>query len=203
MVVLGDGEFDNGKVVSACADWGWRFVFRTDKNTRIYDGEEEYPIKSLESQGNEKFFMVHNVAFSKERYGPVNAVAWKERNWDAPLYLLSNFELSYNCAYFYRKRWGIETFFGDIKSRGFNIHKSKLADPQRVAKILIVICLAYILIFRLGEQERGSPLISKVTRKNRMDLSIFTTGKKLIEYCIKRSIDIVFSFSKNCFISTA
>lgn len=100
VVVLGDDEFDNGKVVSACADWGWRFVFRTAKSTRIYDGEEKYPIKSLESQGNEKFFMVHDVAFSKDRYGPVNAVAWKERNRDAPLYLLSNFERSYTCAYF-------------------------------------------------------------------------------------------------------
>jgi len=29
-----------------------------------------------------------------------------------------------------------------------------------------------------------------------MDLSIFTVGKKLIEYCSKHAVKIVFSFSK-------
>ena len=203
VTVLGDGEFDNGDVITACGDWGWRFVFRTAKNTKIYDGEEEYPINALEPQGNGKFMIAHDVAYTKDRHGPVNATVWTERNWDSPLYLLSNFELSYTFAFYYRKRWGIETLFGDIKSRGFNVHKSKLTDPQRVAKLLIVICLAYILIFKLGEQEQNSPLKSKVTRKDRMDLSVFTIGKKLVEYCIKHAINIVFSFSKNCFISTA
>jgi len=203
VVVLGDGEFDNGEVITACCDWGWRFVFRTAKNTKIYDGKEEYPIKFLEPYGHEKFMIVHNIAFTKNRWGPVNAIVWTERNWDKPLYLLSNFELSYTITFYYRKRWSIETLFGDIKSRGFNIHKSKLTDPQRVAKLLIIICLAYILTFKLGVQEQKSPLKSKVTRKDRMDLSIFTIGKKLIEYCIKHAIKIVFSFSKNCFISTS
>lgn len=202
VVVLGDGEFDNGEVITACSDWKWHFVFRTAKNTKIYDGEEEYPIKYLEPPGNEKFWIVHDVAYTKNHYGPVNAIVWTERNWDNSLYLLSNFELSYTFAWYYKKRWSIETLFGDIKSRGFNIHKSKLADPQRVAKLLIVICLAYILIFKLGEQEQNSLLKSKVTRKDRRDLSIFTMGKKLVEYCIQHAIKIVFSFSKKCFISS-
>lgn len=202
VVVLGDGEFDNGEVISACSDWNWRFVFRTAKSTKIYDGKEEYPIKYLEPQRNEKFLIVHDVAYTKARYAPINAIVWTERKWDNPLYLLSNFELSYTFAFYYRKRWSIETLFGDIKSRGFHIQKSKLTDNQRVAKLLIIICLAYILIFKLGEQEQKSPLISKVTRKDRMDLSIFTLGKKLLQYCIKHAIKIVFSFSKNCFIST-
>lgn len=203
VVVLGDGEFDNGDVVTACGDWGWRFVFRTAKSTKIHDGEGEYPIGDLEPRDGEKFMAVHDVAFTKSRYGPVNAVVWTERSWDGPLYLLSNFELSYTSAFYYRKRWGIETLFGDIKSRGFNIHKSKMSDPERIAGLLIVICLAYILVFRLGEQEQGSHLVPKVTRKDRMDLSIFTIGKRLVEHCTKHAINIVFSFSKNCYISTA
>ena len=202
VVVLGDGEFDNGEVITKCADWKWRFVFRTAKSTKIYDGQEEYPIKYLEPPGNEKFFIAHDVAYTKERYGPVNAIVWTERRWDDPIYLLSNFELSYDLAFYYRKRWSIETLFGDIKSRGFNIHKSKLTDAKRVAKLIIVISLAYILVFKLGQREQNSPLRSKVTRKDRMDLSIFTIGKKLIKHCLKHSIKIVFSFSKNCFIST-
>lgn len=66
--------------------------------------------------------IIHDVAYTKDRYGPINAIVWTERKWDNPLYLLSNFELSYSFAFYYRKRWSIETLFGDIKSRGFNIH---------------------------------------------------------------------------------
>jgi len=200
VVILGDGEFDNGRVVMACSDWNWRFVFRTAKNTTIFDGNEQYAIKRLEPQGNEKFLIVTDVAFTKNRYGPVNAMVWRERKWNNPLYLLSNFDLSYDLAFYYRKRWSIETLFGDIKSRGFNIHKSKLTNPQRVAKLLIVICLAYILVFNLGEQEQNSPWKAKVTRKDRMDLSIFTVGKKLIDYCSKQAVKIVFSFSNKSYI---
>ena len=52
---------------------------------------------------------------------------------------------------------------------------------------------------------RWRKMASEPSKKstNRMDLSIFTLGKKLTEYCIKHSIKIGFSFSKNCFISTA
>ena len=200
VVILGDGEFDNHSVIKACRDWKWHFVFRTAKNTSIFDGENEYPIGCLAPMSGEKFMTVQNVAYTKKRHGWLNATVWHEAEWDNPIYLLSNFELSFETARYYKKRWSIETFFGDVKSRGFNIHKSKLSDPQRVAKLLIVACLAYILLFRLGENEQDSPLIPKVTRKDRMDLSIFTLGKLLVEHCIKKAIPIIFSFSKNCFI---
>lgn len=202
VVILGDGEFDNHEVIEACSDWKWHFVFRTAKNTWIFDGRDEYKIGELAPAPFEIFMTVEDIAYTKKRYGPVNACVWHEKKWDNPLYLLSNFELSFDTARYYNKRWSIETFFGDIKSRGFNIHKSKLTDSQRVAKLLIIACLAYILLFKLGENEQNSPYIPKVTKKNRMDLSIFTLGKKLVEYCIKKAIPIIFSFSKNSFICT-
>ena len=200
VVILGDGEFDNHQVIAACSTWKWEFVFRTGKNTRIFDGESDYRIDELAPPMGEKFMTVLNVAYTRKRHGPVNASVWQDPKWDDPIYLLSNFELSYEMARYYQKRWSIETFFGDIKSRGFHINKSKVADPQRVAKLLIVACLAYILLFRLGKNEQNSILIPKITRKDRMDLSIFTIGKKLVEYCIKHVIPIIFSFSKNCYI---
>src|SRR2546422_4058963 len=51
---------------------------------------------------------------------------------------------------YYKKRFRIETFFSDQKSRGFNIHKSHLTDPQRLSRLLIASCLAYIWLVYLG-----------------------------------------------------
>jgi len=40
----------------------------------------------------------------------------------------------------------IEIFCSDQKSRGFHIHKSHISDPQRLSRLLIAACLAYIWI---------------------------------------------------------
>jgi hypothetical protein len=53
------------------------------------------------------------------------------------------------CRY-YQKRFRIETFFSDQKSRGVHIHKSHISDPQRLSRLLIAACLAYIWIIYLG-----------------------------------------------------
>lgn len=197
VVVLGDGEFDNHQVIAACEQWEWKFVFRTSKNTKIFDDQETYSINALAPPANELYQFVSNVAYTNERHGPLNALCWHDHKWDKQHYLLTNFELAQEAACYYRKRWSIETLFGDIKSRGFYTHKLKLSDPQRITKLLIVVCLAYILLFQLGNEEKKSPYLPKVTRKDRCDLSIFTIGKKLVDYCLKQAIPIIFSFSKN------
>lgn len=48
-----------------------------------------------------------------------------------PLERRSCLDLPDQACYFYKKRFRIETFFSDEKSRGFYLHKSHLADPQR------------------------------------------------------------------------
>jgi len=46
----------------------------------------------------------------------------------------------------YQKRFRIETFFSDQKSRGFHIHKSHISDPRRLSRLLIAACVAYLWI---------------------------------------------------------
>ena len=61
-----------------------------------------------------------------------------------PLYLVSNMDAAEEACRDYQKRFRIETVFADQKSRGFHIHKSHIADPQRLSRLLIAVCLAYI-----------------------------------------------------------
>jgi hypothetical protein len=42
------------------------------------------------------------------------------------------------------KRFRIETFFADQTSRGFPMHTSHIADPQRLSRLCIAACLASI-----------------------------------------------------------
>lgn len=43
----------------------------------------------------------------------------------------------------YGLRWGIETMFADFKSRGFDLQNSQMRDPARLAKLLLLVALAF------------------------------------------------------------
>ena len=93
---------------------------------------------------------VPQVWFTKEGYGPVTVIARWERGFAHPIYLVTNFELPDEALYWYKKRFQIETFFSDEKSRGFFLHKSHLSDPKRLSNLMIAACLAYLWIVYLG-----------------------------------------------------
>jgi len=51
----------------------------------------------------------------------------------------------------YKKRWGIETLFGALKSRGFNLEETKLQDPERISRLRALLALAFTWAFVVGQ----------------------------------------------------
>jgi Transposase DDE domain len=50
----------------------------------------------------------------------------------------------------YRKRWGIETLFAALKSRGFNLEDTRIQDPERLSRLLVLLALAFSWAFVVG-----------------------------------------------------
>ena len=143
VIFLGDDEFDGIGLQEILNQWGWKYVFRTSDNIKIFAGDEEFSVDILGKylpQGDCKG--MKNVLYTKKKYGPVMVVAWWGEDSEEPIYLVTNMiSITRACAY-YSKRFGIETFFSDQKSPGFNINKSQLSDPDRVNRLLMAACLA-------------------------------------------------------------
>jgi hypothetical protein len=99
-----------------------------------------------------------------------------------PIYLVSNLELAGEACYWYQKRYRIETFFSDQKSRGFHLHKSHLSDPERLARLMIAACLAYIWIIHLGVVAKRDGWVAIIHRTDRCDVSLFQLGSDLLEH---------------------
>ena len=93
---------------------------------------------------------VGNVMFTNKRYGPVNVMVYWEDGHVAPIYLVTNMESADDTIRYYSKRFRIETFFSDQKSRGFGIGKSHISDPVRLSRLMIAACLAYIWMIFMG-----------------------------------------------------
>jgi Transposase DDE domain len=75
----------------------------------------------------------------------------------------------------YGQRWGIETLFGCLKTRGFCLESTHLQDPERLSRMVALLSIALCWAFRVGEwvsQQKPIP-IKKHGRKAR---SIFRVG---------------------------
>lgn len=192
VIFLGDGEFDGTKLQEKLEEFGWKYACRTASNTILYDGEE-FSFQDLLLQPG-MCLSLEEVSFTRQRYGPVLAVAWWRKHYQKPIYLVSNMELVDEVCHWYQKRFKIETFFSDQKSRGFNLHKSHLANPQRLAKLMLAACLAYLWMVYLGVQAIQKNFLPVIHRSDRCDLSLFQLGLRLLEYLLDFNKPIPVSF---------
>jgi hypothetical protein len=90
-------------------------------------------------------------------------------------------------------RFGIETFFSDQKSRGFNLDRSHISDPERLSRLLIATCLAYIWIIFLGIMAKNG-WVRIIYRTNRCDLSLFQLGLRLLDHFMNEGKRIPVAF---------
>lgn len=194
VVFLGDGEFDGIGLLTAVAEAGWHYVCRTAKNVQVCDDDEWFALQDIGILRGETLGLP-DVLFTEAAYGPVLLIARWEAKYQDPLYLVTNFDLVTEACHWYRKRAIIETFFSDQKSRGFRLDKSHLADPQRLARLLIAACLAYLWIVFLGALALRDGWLRVIHRPHRCDLSLFHLGLALLEHFLNEGLSLPVAFS--------
>jgi hypothetical protein len=74
---------------------------------------------------------IPNVLYINKKYGPIHVFYHHDPKHKDPWYLVSNIDYPPQVICLYKKRFSIETLFGDLKFRGINIYKSKLRAPDR------------------------------------------------------------------------
>ena len=195
VVFLGDGEFDGVGLQQTLTDAGWLYACRTSTSTTVTWQEETFALEELEwSLKARQLIEIQEVDFTQEAYGPVMVLCCWAKGEAEPLYLVSNMASADEAIKYYQKRFRIETFFSDQKSRGFNLHKSRLSDPQRLSRLLVAACLAYIWVVYLGSRCKKEGWQGIIHRRNRCDLSLFQLGLRLLEHFLNEGLPIPVQF---------
>jgi hypothetical protein len=193
-IFLGDGEFDGIELQAALQALNFRYVCRTAKNTQLFEDDQLFSFTELcLSPGDQ--LSIPNVWFTQEGYGPVTVIARWQAGYAHPLFLVTNFDLPDEAIYWYHKRFQIETFFSDEKSRGFHLDKSHLADPERLGTLMIAACLAYLWIIHLGLEAVRKDWVKLIHRSDRCDWSLFRLGLALLDHFLNEELPIPVSFS--------
>lgn len=193
VVLLGDGEFDSLLFQQTLSAAGWIYVCRTACHLPLQIEGDWLVIADL-ARSPGVCQLLPDVRFTTQAYGPINLIAWWEVGYAKPLFLVTNAELCEEACAWYRRRFGIETLFGDHKSRGFQLHKSHLSDPLRLARLLIATALAYLWIVFLGTVAQVEGWDRVIHRSARCDLSLFQLGLRLLEYFLNEAMPIPVAF---------
>jgi Transposase DDE domain len=195
VVFLGDGEFDGTALQATLNEASWSYACRTAMSTVATWEGETFRLDTLGACSKPGILIaLQEVKFTRDAYGPVMVLSCWAKGYQEPLYLVSNMATAEEACRLYEKRFRIETFFSDQKSRGFHIHKSHMSDVQRLSRLLIAACLAYIWIVYLGavcEKDQWRPIIH---RRKRCDLSLFQLGLRLLEHLLNEEMPIPVQF---------
>jgi hypothetical protein len=193
-ILLGDGEFDGIELQSALQMLNFRYVCRTAKNTQLFEEDEPFSFADLGLTPGDQIALP-NIWVTREGYGPVTVIARWEKGYAEALFLVTNFDLPDEAVYWYHKRFHIETFFSDEKSRGFDLNKSHLSDPERLSTLMIAGCLAYLWIIYLGLVAIRKDWVRVIHRPDRCDWSLFRLGLALLDHFLNEDLPIPVSFS--------
>lgn len=183
VVITGDGEFDGCDWQSSMLEYGYDYVVRTSKSSLIEASNDD--VFKLDTicldMGSDLFF--EQIKFTSKKQ-LTNLLIWQGKNHKKGLYLLTNLDYAPEIKALYKKRFKIEPFFRDQKSKGFNIHKSGLSDPKRLDKLLLATCMAYVICIMGAKKAENSAEYGQIAREDGCFLSIFQLGLRFIRYLV-------------------
>jgi Transposase DDE domain len=195
VVLLGDGEFDGTELQHTLAQAGWSYVCRTGCHMTASWHGETFRLDTLGACIKPGTLVAFSeVHFTEAAYGPIMLICCWAKGYQNPLYLVTNMTVADEACRMYAKRFRIETFFSDQKSRGFHLQKSHIADATRLARLLIAACLAYIWIVYLGARCLDGGGVELIHRRHRCDLSLFQLGLRFLDHVLNEDLPIPVAF---------
>jgi hypothetical protein len=93
------------------------------------------------------------VYLTEERWGPVNVLAWWDKNDRGVLIcyaVMTNLPASWQTYRLGSRRMWIETMFRDWQSGGFELGTSAITDHSRFHRLIILVCLVYLWFVSIG-----------------------------------------------------
>jgi hypothetical protein len=123
----------------------------------------------------------------RKLWGKYRVCVTGRKRADGELLILISNEPSPEMIEEYRRRWQIETLFGCLKSRGFDLEETHLRDSERLEKLLGLLALAVCWSWLAGEKIRQTKSIT-VKKHGRPAKSIFRVGLDYLEQLFRNTL---------------
>jgi len=180
IVVVGDREFGNIRAIRVIRSQGWHFCLRLKNDTWFYDGSGgEWQARDAFAPRRRTLWP--DVHITLQHYGPVQcALVWQEGE-DTPWVLVSDLPAT-GLRRIYRQRMRIEEMFSDLKQRGFDLEATRLRDPDRILRLAVLLCLAYLWLLMAAWHAVRRGLRRHVDPAMRRALSYLQIALRILKY---------------------
>lgn len=133
------------------ADLGWHYLFRVTAQTKLVSELEKYTIYQQVHEG--ETWQGAGLIFKKRGRIPAYALALWSVGYDEPWALVTNAGDATGYAYA-RRNWQ-EQSFRDLKSGGWQWDASHIREPEHMAKLMLLLVVAYAWLLGLGSLAVG------------------------------------------------
>jgi len=89
----------------------------------------------------------------------------------------------------YKERWQIETMFKAMKTSGFNLEDTHLTDLERISKLIALISIAFVWVYRIGIDKHMNIKKIKFKKHGRRAFSFFKYGLIRVAHAILNSLN--------------
>lgn len=149
VLVLADrGIGTSPDLCRAVADLGWQYLFRVTCQTKIVTQRGALTIAAQVQPG--EIWAAEGRIFKKRGQIPAHARALWALGYDEPWALVTN-DIRLTGHEYARRNWQ-EQSFRDLKSGGWHWGASRVRHPDHVARLLVLLVLAYVWVLALGSQ---------------------------------------------------
>lgn len=182
VIVLGDAEFSSEPVIAWLKKRQWDFVLRFQHRYQVQiapDGEWETMLRLYQNAGMKAGQVKHweNACFTeKHKLAKCTLTVHWGSGEDEPLCLVSSLPATLDPHLVYELRPCIETLFGNNKSRGFQLARTKITEPEQLDRLFLVLAIATCIMLGFGTHIFITGQSKIVDRPDRRDLSLFQLG---------------------------
>lgn len=175
--LLGDCEFQHVPLISWLEGQSWHYILRQQGKVYVWKpGWRQRRLADVDIQEGETRYLGWIHLTAKHHYGPVSLVAHWEEGEDKPWYLVTDVNATRATIRTYKVRMWIEEMFGDMKGHGVDLEATHLRDLDRLSRLVLGVCLAYVWLISLGSWVVKNGKRHLVDKKSRRDKSYFRIG---------------------------
>lgn len=188
VTLLADAGFESVHLLNWLRAEKWHFVIRQPgKNQVRWSGQPWIKLGDIPIQAGETRAIGWVYFTAKHDAGPF----WLTIHWavgeDEPWFLISDTQpkSAHQPVSLYRVRMWTEEMYGDMKGHGFDLEATHLDDADRIARLVLAVCIAFVWLITLGSWVVKRGLRHFVDVKSRRDKSYFRIGWDWITRCFK------------------
>lgn len=153
--VIGDREFVGERWMSWLYAANIPFVLRIKENMHIWNARQRRPVqmscKFAALRKRRKILLkgTWHLCADQTRPGPpvrISALRLKT----GELLIVATTARAKSALSVYRQRWGIETLFSCLKTRGMNLEATHMTQPEKISVLMAVVSIGFCCAYKAG-----------------------------------------------------